>query len=306
MAGWREALGRTRRTLGALFQRILSRPGSAAADLWDQLEADLLAADVPVRLVQTILDDMREARGSAETARARVRQRLLDACGEVAPFEWRREASPLALLLIGVNGSGKTTTAARLARLVQKQGLTPLLGAADTYRAAGSDQLKLWAERLGCAVVGGRMGGDAAAVAHDAFSAARAQGADVLLLDTAGRMHTRQPLLDELRKIHKVLGRLRPGAPEETWLVLDATLGQNALSQAKVFHAAVPLTGLVLTKLDGSSRGGVVLSIAQELKLPVRYVGIGEGPDDLAPFDPHAFVDALLNGDSPSFEKGVT
>jgi fused signal recognition particle receptor len=196
--------------------------------------------------------------------------------------------------VVGVNGSGKTTTCAKLAHRAAAEGLTPLLCAADTFRAAGSDQLRIWAERLGCEVVAGATGADPAAVAFDALGAAIARKSDLLIVDTAGRMHTKQPLMQELVKVRRSLGKRKAGAPEATWIVLDAALGRNAIAQARTFHEAVPLTGIVVSKLDGSSKGGFVFTLADELGIPVLFAGLGEGAGDLVPFDRRRFVGGLL------------
>jgi fused signal recognition particle receptor len=197
-----------------------------------------------------------------------------------------------------VNGSGKTTTTAKLAHHAAAAGARPLLAAADTFRAAGSEQLRVWGARVGCDVVGGASGADAAAVAYDALAAAKARGNDVLLVDTAGRMHTKGPLMQELRKVSRSLGKGLPGAPHHTWMVLDATIGQNALHQAREFHAAVPLTGVVVAKLDGSSKAGFVFGVSRELGVPILFAGLGEQAGDLVPFEAAAFVDALLGLES--------
>jgi fused signal recognition particle receptor len=196
--------------------------------------------------------------------------------------------------IVGVNGTGKTTTAAKLAHLVQGEGRTALLAACDTFRAAAVEQLKLWGTRLHVPVISGASGADPASVAHDAVSAALARRADYLFIDTAGRLHTKHNLMQELQKVHRVMGKQLPGAPHETLLVLDATTGMNALNQAREFHKAVPLTGLVITKLDGTSKGGMVVAIQKELALPVKFIGLGEKPDDLQVFDPKQFAQALF------------
>jgi fused signal recognition particle receptor len=195
---------------------------------------------------------------------------------------------------VGVNGTGKTTTAAKLAHLVKQGGDGAVLAACDTFRAAAIEQLKLWGHRLDVEVVAGAYGADAAAVAHDAITAAQARKSRFLFIDTAGRLHTKHNLMQELQKVHRVMGRLLPGAPHETLLVLDATTGMNALNQAREFNKAVPITGLVITKLDGTSKGGMVVAIHKELGLPVKYIGVGEQPGDLQPFDPKAFAQALF------------
>ena len=199
--------------------------------------------------------------------------------------------------MVGVNGSGKTTTCAKLAHTAIQQGRQPLLAATDTFRAAGADQLKLWAKDVGCDVVAGAPGADAAAVAYDALDAAVARGRDLVIVDTAGRMHTKEPLMKELQKVRGAMAKRVSGAPHETWIVLDATLGQNAVMQAKVFHEAVALTGVIISKLDGSSKAGFVFSINREMGIPIRFVGLGEKMDELVPFEPEKFVGALMNSE---------
>ena len=295
MANWLAALSRTRK----LFTKTLSKlwKGGTTPDglTLDELEESLLRADVPVPLVGELMTHLhRESgRGGAE-ALAMLRQLLLNALGNHADFAWSSSPKPRAILIVGVNGSGKTTTCAKLAHLAKNAGQKVLLGAGDTFRAAGVEQLKWWANHLHCDIVAGATGADAAAVAFDAVAAAQARGADVLLLDTAGRMHTKTPLMQELQKVGGALAKKMPGAPHEVWLVLDATLGQNALVQARQFHAAIPLTGAIIAKVDGSSKAGFVFAVAQELGVPIRFIGLGEGEDDLQPFEADKFVDALL------------
>lgn len=197
--------------------------------------------------------------------------------------------------IVGVNGTGKTTTAAKLAYLIQSRGQTAVLAACDTFRAAAIEQLKLWGNRLEIPVVAGAYGADPSSVAHDAVVSAVSRNADYLLIDTAGRLHTKHNLMQELQKLHRVMGRQAPGAPHETLLVVDATTGMNALNQAREFHKAVPLTGLVVTKLDGTSKGGMVVAIQKELGLPIKFIGLGEQPDDLQPFDAERFAEALFS-----------
>jgi fused signal recognition particle receptor len=201
---------------------------------------------------------------------------------------------PFVILAVGVNGVGKTTTIAKVAQRLAQSGRQPLLVAGDTFRAAAIDQLQVWADRIGAKVIRQRHGADPAAVAFDGIAAAKARAADVVLIDTAGRLHTKSNLMDELRKMKRVIGQELPGAPHEVLLVLDATVGQNALVQARQFHEAVGVTGIVLTKLDGTARGGIVVAIAEELNLPVRLIGVGEGIEDLQDFNPEAFVAALF------------
>ncbi len=292
MAGWFRALGKTRRQLGGLLAKVFG--GKLDEDTLEDLETRLIQADIPVRIVQLILDDLEEGRhNSPEKARAAVRHHLLSLLGE-SPDMQTAGASPYTILIVGINGSGKTTTCAKLAAAFKREGKKPMLCAGDTFRAAGSSQLGLWADKVGVPVVIGATGADAAAVAYDGMASAVARKADVLIVDTAGRMHTKAPLLEELKKVKRALGKVREGAPDETWIVLDASLGQNAVNQARVFHEQTPLTGCVIAKLDGSAKGGFLFAVRNELGIPIRYVGLGEQMDDLAPFDPDAYVDALL------------
>ncbi len=296
---WRDGLGRTRRGLGERLRSLVGGgpPGGAAGDYWETLEAILIQADVGVETTRALLDGIRrrarQAGGGREAEPAALlREEMLRLLGEPVPL--RLDARPAVVLLVGVNGSGKTTTAGRLARLLRGEGRRVLLGAADTFRAAAGEQLAAWAAAADAALVRGAPGADPAAVAFDAVQAGVARGADVVLLDTAGRLHTREGLMAELGKVARAVGRALPGAPHETLLVLDATTGQNGLAQAEAFRAAVPLTGVVLTKLDGTAKGGIVLAVAGRLGVPVKLAGVGEGPDDLVPFDPAAFVDNVL------------
>lgn len=295
MKSWFKALDRTRQQFATTLSRLIGRTASVDEETLDDLEARLLQADLPVRLSHDIIGLLREEgikRG--HDAAQVVRQKLVDALGETASYDFTGTAKPQVILMLGINGSGKTTSSAKLAALVAGRSLKPVLGAADTFRAAGSSQLKLWAERIGCDVITGAMGADAAAVAYDAVDSAIAKNADVVIVDTAGRMHTKMPLMDELEKVVRAVTKRMPGAPHHTWIVLDASMGQNAISQARHFHQRVPLSGAIISKLDGSSKAGFVFSIRQELGVPIRYVGLGEGPDDLEPFAPGEFVDALL------------
>ncbi|MDZ7728235.1 MAG: signal recognition particle-docking protein FtsY [Dehalococcoidia bacterium] len=221
---------------------------------------------------------------------------VLEEPGATTPAWSRPDApAPLVLLVIGVNGAGKTTSIAKMAHAFQNDGATVVLGAADTFRAAAIEQLQLWGERVGARVVAHQHGADPGAVAHDTIAAAESAGAEVVIIDTAGRLHTKSNLMDELKKVRRVVQRRYPDAPHETLLVLDATTGQNGLAQARTFTEAVGVTGIVLAKLDGTAKGGIAFAIAHELGLPVRFIGTGERMGDLAPFDPHSFVDSLLN-----------
>ena len=296
--GWlgrvRAGLARTREALSARLDDLLGRDLDQA--YYDELEEILLRADLGVGTTEAVIARLREhARAGARTpdaARAALREILVEALGSPAPLVL--EPRPAVILVLGVNGTGKTTTIGKLAHRLRADSRRVLLAAADTFRAAAADQLEIWAGRSGADLVRHREGADPAAVVYDAAQAARARHADVLIVDTAGRLHTKVNLIEELKKMDRVVRRELPGSPVEALLVIDATTGQNGLAQAREFKAAVPLTGVVLTKLDGTARGGIVVPITQELGVPVKLVGLGEGIDDLEPFDPEAFADALL------------
>jgi fused signal recognition particle receptor len=266
------------------------------AATWDEIEETLIAGDVGAALAASVVERAR-ARREAPSAEAAVRSELATLLVPREPG-WdlvdAAVARPAILLVVGVNGTGKTTTIGKLARLEARRGRRVVLAAADTFRAAAIDQLRVWADRAGVDLVAHAPGADPAAVVYDAIDAAIARGADLVIADTAGRLHTKSNLMDELTKIRRTVDRRAPGAHPETFFVIDATTGQNGLAQAAAFHAAVGLTGIVLTKLDSSSRGGIVFAIEAELGVPVRFVGVGEGVDDLLPFDPEAFVAALF------------
>lgn len=282
--------------LGRLFGR---RPDEPVTDEWlDLLEEGLLRADLSVSLVDSVMLQVRDIvrDGKAKTV-PKVLDALRDALMTVLaapPAKAQSATRPRVVLVVGVNGSGKTTTAAKLAKRLLAAGETPLLAAADTFRAAAIEQLEAWAQRIGVPVVSGRPEGDPAAVVFDAINAAIARGNSVVVADTAGRLHTKGQLMDELGKIVRVCGRAREGAPDEVLLVLDGTQGQNAIVQAREFTKTAAVTGLVVTKLDGTAKGGAVFAIVDELHLPVRWLGVGEKAEDLIPLDPRAFVDALL------------
>jgi fused signal recognition particle receptor len=297
-----DGLAKTRQGVRDSLQGLVGRRPDAA--LLDELEAALIAADLGIRTVERLMGRLREVRG-AEAAGADgilrvLKQQLLETLqGSEAESLGRlvaRGPVPFVILAVGVNGVGKTTTVAKLAQRFQQEGRRPLLIAADTFRAAAIEQLDVWAGRIGVELIRHRQGADPSAVVFDGIAAAKARGAQVVLIDTAGRLHTKTNLMDELRKIKRVLARELPGAPHEVLLVLDATVGQNALSQARQFHEAVGVTGLALTKLDGTARGGIVVAIAEELKIPVRLIGVGEQADDLQDFQAQAFVEALFEG----------
>ena len=298
MVTWIDALTRTRRTIAGAISRFI-KPGERANEATlEELEETLLLADVPAQLVSSLIQELDKAyRGLRVSKKEMLHKTLVASLRAPDAFSWPTDKNPFAVLVVGVNGSGKTTTCAKLAHAAIQQGRRPLLAATDTFRAAGADQLRLWAKDVGCDVVAGAPGADAAAVAFDALDAAVARERNLVIVDTAGRMHTKEPLMKELQKVRGAMAKRVSGAPHETWIVLDATLGQNAVTQAKVFHQAVPLTGVVISKLDGSSKAGFMFSINRELGIPVRFVGLGEKMDELVPFAPEEFVGALLNNE---------
>lgn len=287
----KESLARTREQFTG---RLAEIAGTPQREFFDALEALLIQSDVGVATTQRILQQLSARRDVRDPAAriAALREILRSLLGHPVPL--RLDPPPAAVLIVGVNGVGKTTTIGKLAAHLRRDGRTVLLVAADTFRAAATDQLAVWAKRAGCDLVRHAPGSDPAAVVYDAAQATKARGIDVMIADTAGRLHTKANLMEELKKIDRVLTRELPGATVERLLVLDATTGQNAIAQARIFKDAVALTGVVLAKLDGSAKGGAVLAVAGELGLPVKLVGVGEGIDDLQPFDPQQFVDALL------------
>jgi fused signal recognition particle receptor len=264
----------------------------------DELEEALIASDVGVETASFVLKDLKERFKRNElSSPAQVKDRLRQLLFEILSARssvFSLTASPSVVLVVGVNGTGKTTTIGKLANRLQSEGKKVMLAAGDTFRAAASEQLSIWGERAGIPVIKHKEGADPSAVVFDAVSAAKARAVDVLIVDTAGRLHTKSNLMEELKKVRRILSRELPGAPHETLLVLDGNTGQNALVQTKMFHEAVGITGIVLTKLDGTSKGGIVFAIYKELSIPVKFVGIGEAIEDLRNFDPREFVDALL------------
>jgi fused signal recognition particle receptor len=304
-----QALQRTRRSWFGQIAGLLER-GDITDELWEELEELLIGADVGLATTQKVLDQVRERAEAERVKRAdAVRELLKEVLVELLETPpvrgrlWRAPGvdgggeglpRPAVVLVLGVNGTGKTTTIAKLAHAYRQEGATPLIAAADTFRAAAIEQLVAWGKRIGVDVIAHQQGGDPAAVVFDTLTAAERRGADIVIIDTAGRLHTKFNLMEELRKIRRVIQRKDPEAPHEVLLVLDATTGQNALAQARAFTEAADVTAVCLTKLDGSSKGGVVFAIADQLGIPVRFVGTGESPDDLAPFDARAFVEALF------------
>lgn len=295
-AKWRTGLAKSSK---ATFGRIATIFGATeiTEETWDELEALLLQADLGMETTSNILDALRrivQDQGltrSDELSEA-IRTELLLRLDRASLPRWKEK--PSVIMVVGVNGSGKTTTIAKLGQRFQADGKTLLFGAADTFRAAAVDQLQVWGERIGIDVVAGAPESDPGAVAFNAVRSGTARGVDLVVVDTAGRLHTRFNLMEELKKVYRVVGKALPGAPHAVWLVLDATTGQNALQQAKAFKEAVHVTGVILTKLDSSARGGFAFAIQHELRLPILYAGLGEKPEDLRPFDPEAFVDGIL------------
>ena len=295
----RQGLERSRQALNEGLDGLLS-PGRVVDEVMlEELEELLVASDLGVREAADFVSRVRaEAKRtgalSGQDVRALLRRFLEEAlAGAAAPLNV--DAAPSVILMLGVNGAGKTTSTGKLAAALRAAGKSVLLAAADTFRAAAVEQLEEWGRRAGAAVIRQGAGADPAAVVFDAVKAATARGADVLLVDTAGRLHTKSNLMDELTKLKKVVSRQLPGAPHECLMVLEASTGQNALAQARLFHEAVGLTGLVLTKLDGTAKGGIVVRIYRELGVPIKLIGVGEQVEDLQPFDPKAFVDGLIS-----------
>jgi fused signal recognition particle receptor len=287
----RESLGKSRRALTEQIAAATFDPADDAA--WERLEEALIAADVGVPSTAELVRRL-EARAEVGDLSEALVEEAAELLGE--PGRLGLDGQPSVILVVGVNGTGKTTTIGKLANRLREHGRSVVLGAADTFRAAAEEQLEIWAERSGADFVGGERGGDPAAVAYDAIETATREGRDVVIVDTAGRLHTQANLMEELAKVRRVIAQKLEGAPNETLLVVDATTGQNGVQQARLFGDAVGVTGVALTKLDGSAKGGVAIAIANELALPVKLIGVGEGLDDLRPFDPKDFARALLSG----------
>lgn len=301
----RRSLSQTRLQLGRGLQHLLLGKKEIDAALLDELETLLLMADFGVPTTQMLLQQLSDgvlrkqlADGDAVFSALKLRMEALLQVKEPVRVARETEPSPFVILMVGVNGAGKTTTIGKLARQYQQQGKRVMLAAGDTFRAAAVEQLQAWGERNQIPVIAQHTGADSASVLFDAFSAAKARGMDILIADTAGRLHTQTHLMDELKKVKRVLQKLDPDAPHEIMLVLDASIGQNALNQARQFHEAIGLTGITMTKLDGTAKGGILFAIADALGIPFRYLGVGENIDDLRAFDASQFVQAIFQDDS--------
>ncbi len=291
-------LAKSRRALAEGFHGVTGVSPRGQTVSFEDLEAALIQADIGVRTTERLLAEIkRSGERDEETVRRHLQALMAESLKRAANGE-RPTARPLVVLAVGVNGVGKTTTVAKLAARARAEGRTVLLAACDTFRAAAIDQLRIWGDRLGVEVVHQQPGSDPAAVAFDAVSAARARGIDVVFIDSAGRLHTKHSLMDELAKVKRVIAKAQPGAPHEVLLVLDATVGQNGLSQARAFHAALGVTGIVVTKVDGTPKGGIVLAVVEELGVPVKWIGLGENADALVPFDADAFAEGLVGAAS--------
>ena len=296
----KSGLQKTRSSLAGGIENLVQGKAKVGQELLEELEETLLIADVGMKTTTFILEDLKK-----DVAQNRIREndevlkylkgRMIEVLSQNKKTIEFSSSKPLVILMVGINGSGKTTTIGKLAQKWKQEGKNVLLAAGDTFRAAAIDQLQVWAERAGINCISQKSGADPSAVAYDAVQAAVSRKMDVVLIDTAGRLQTNQNLMEELKKVKRVIGKVLPGAPHETLLVLDATLGQNSISQAKLFHEALELDGLIMTKLDGTAKGGVLLSLSGELKLPVHFIGIGEKAEDLQSFDSEAFVDALTS-----------
>lgn len=296
--GWierlKEGLNKTRKGVQRSLLQLVGQGHDPA--VLEEVEASLLGADVGVRAVDRLMERLRDEVGgdSIQTLKDTLVEILAPAQSDSIETVIRSGPKPFVILGVGVNGVGKTTSMAKLASRLKRQGLKPLLVAADTFRAAAIEQLEIWGNRIGVDVIKHRQGADPSAVVFDGLAAAKARGVDVVLIDTAGRLHTKVNLMDELKKMKRILDRELPGAPHEVLLTLDGTIGQNSLAQVKQFHEAIGVTGLALAKLDGTSKGGVVVAIAQEFAIPVRLIGVGEQEEDLQDFHAREFADALL------------
>ena len=297
-AKFKAGLAKTHAKLTHELKRIVTRSPKLTAESLEEIEHALIAADLGMAMTTQIVTAVKKAYETQGTAGldylAIARAEIEKSLSANKPDLVRATHGTTVVSIVGVNGTGKTTTSAKLAHYFQAQKKTVLLAACDTFRAAAIEQIKLWGTRLKVEVIAGAYGADAASVAHDAVTAAQARKADYLFIDTAGRLHTKSNLMQELQKLHRVIGKQLAGAPHEVLLVLDGSTGMNALNQAREFHKAVPLTGLIVTKLYGTSKGGMVVAIQKELGLPIKFIGLGEQPDDLQPFDAKQFAQALF------------
>jgi len=305
LARFKRGLTKTRHQFGDGIARLLLGKKEIDAELLEELETLLISADLGIDTTKSILNDLseglaRKKLSDGDTLFSALKDRLKDmlTINAIPLTEEFMDKKPFIILMVGVNGAGKTTTIGKLAKQYQKMGKKVMLAAGDTFRAAAVEQLQVWGERNQIPVIAQQTGADSASVIFDAIKAASARGIDVLIADTAGRLHTQSNLMEELKKVKRVMQKVDANAPHETMLVLDASIGQNALNQARQFHQAVGLTGITMTKLDGSAKGGILFAIANELEIPFRYVGLGEGIDDLRPFDATQFVDAIFNDDN--------
>ncbi|STX52525.1 cell division membrane protein FtsY [Legionella busanensis] len=303
-ARFKQGLTKTRQQLGEGIGRLLLGKKIIDETIFEDLEALLLHADIGINTTQDILDQLsagmaRKQLVDGDAIFKSLREQLQNILtNNTAPLSLKTsDGSPFVILMVGVNGAGKTTTIGKLAKQYQQQGKKVMLAAGDTFRAAAVQQLQVWGERNQIPVIAQHSGADSASVIYDAVQAAKARGIDILIADTAGRLHTQNNLMEELKKVKRVMQKINPNAPHETMLILDASIGQNALNQAREFHQAIGLTGITMTKLDGTAKGGILFAIANELAIPFRYIGIGEGIDDLRPFEATQFVKAIFNDD---------
>ncbi|MCX8044250.1 MAG: signal recognition particle-docking protein FtsY [Desulfobacterota bacterium] len=296
----KNSLKKTHENIVRRIEELTLGKREISPEMIEHLEETLITADLGAATVQELIDTIkwkvaRKELENPESIQCLIKQELFSILHQQErPLQIDPSCQPFVILTVGVNGTGKTTTIAKLGALLQSQGLSVMLAAADTFRAAAIEQLEIWAQRIGCAFVKHRQGADPSAVAFDALKSARARHIDVLIIDTAGRLHTKMPLMEEIKKVYRILSREHTGAPHETLLVLDATTGQNAISQASLFKDAINITGIALTKLDGTAKGGVIVGISRSLNIPIRFIGVGEKLDDLREFHAKDFIDALF------------
>ena len=297
----KQGLSKTHQAVTRKIEEATMGRREISADVLDKLEEALITSDLGIATADQLMSKIRwQVKRNELSDSSKIKASLRDAIKEILskteqPLEIKPVKKPFTILTIGVNGTGKTTTIAKLAEIFKQQGHSVMLAAADTFRAAAIDQLEIWGQRTGCRVVKHAPGADPSAVAFDALQSARARSVDILIIDTAGRLHTKAPLMEELKKIERIVAREHEGAPHETLLVLDATTGQNAISQARLFSSTLNVTGIALTKLDGTAKGGVIVGISDALHIPIRYIGVGEKVEDLRPFNADEFVDALFD-----------